>query len=320
MSTNALRFKKPTGMKSTLVVKILLDISMLALYLFLTYGLEISPLFHEAAGVGIGVIYGLHLFLNRKWIACVFKGKIKGTKNIMNVVFDSALFLGMILIIVTGILISNILFVNNLPIEYGLICDIHNIASYVCLGVMGLHVVMHLKYLFLSIKNILKNISKPAVVRVYASFALCVVIISIVFLQFNAFENYKYKTLSSYNSPATTPTPVATLAPTATPKTESSSEPHKPDSLDMLTEPSETEESSVITQEETPAPASSQEEITQPEAPVATDPPMTLNDFLAGLTCTGCSKRCSLLSPRCGRGEDQAYSATLEYNAEYGIS
>ena len=323
MNTNATRFKKSTGMKSTLVVKILLDISMLALYIFLVYGLDASPLFHEVAGIGIGVMYGLHLLLNRKWIANVFKGKIKGTKNILNVIFDSLLFIGMILIIVTGILISNILFVNNLPIEYGLIVDIHDIASYICLGVMGLHVLMHLKYLFLSIKNILKNIGKPAVVRVYASFAVCVVIVSIIYLQFSAFEGYKYDTLNTAEPTAppvvaVSPTPTAT--PTSDPIIKATPKPDAPASLDMLTEASEASESSVIEEEVTPTPESSQEEIVQPEEPETAEPPMTLNDFLAGMTCTGCSKRCSLLSPRCGRGEDQAYSATLQYNEEYGIS
>ena len=331
MNTKATRFKKTTGMKSTLVVKILLDISMLALYIFLVYGLDASPLFHEVAGIGIGVMYGLHLFLNRKWIANVFKGKIKGTKNVLNVIFDSLLFIGMILIIVTGILISNILFVNNLPIEYGLIVDIHDIASYICLGVMGLHVLMHLKYLFLSIKNILKNIGKPAVVRVYASFAVCVVIVSIIYLQFSAFEGYKYDTLNAAEpttspivavspTPTITPTVSPTTTPTSDPIIEATPEPVPPASLDMLAEAREASESSVIEEEATPTPESSQEEIVQPEEPETAEPPMTLNDFLAGMTCTACSKRCSLLSPRCGRGEDQAYSATLQYNEEYGIS
>lgn len=39
----------------------------------------------------------------------------------------------------------------------------------------------------------------------------------------------------------------------------------------------------------------------------------TLNEYLDGMTCTACHKHCSLLNPRCNRGERQVEEAEAEY-------
>lgn len=44
---------------------------------------------------------------------------------------------------------------------------------------------------------------------------------------------------------------------------------------------------------------------------------MSVDDYLSKLTCTGCGKRCPLLSPRCGRVVRQAEEAREEYYSEY---
>ena len=45
---------------------------------------------------------------------------------------------------------------------------------------------------------------------------------------------------------------------------------------------------------------------------------VSLDDYLGSLFCSGCGKHCSLLSPRCGRGQDQASQAAAEYYETYG--
>lgn len=54
---------------------------------------------------------------------------------------------------------------------------------------------------------------------------------------------------------------------------------------------------------------------TQPET--QGDTPPSLEEFLSKLNCTACGKHCSLLSPRCGRGQMQAQQAEEEYNQTY---
>ncbi len=46
----------------------------------------------------------------------------------------------------------------------------------------------------------------------------------------------------------------------------------------------------------------------------------TLEEYLGNQICTACPKRCSLLSPQCGRGETQAQQAAAEYDELYGSS
>jgi len=44
---------------------------------------------------------------------------------------------------------------------------------------------------------------------------------------------------------------------------------------------------------------------------------VSLEDYLGSLFCSGCGRHCSLLSPRCGKGENQASQATEEYYETY---
>ncbi|MGN0669995.1 MAG: hypothetical protein ACI4JZ_05545, partial [Oscillospiraceae bacterium] len=48
-----------------------------------------------------------------------------------------------------------------------------------------------------------------------------------------------------------------------------------------------------------------------------TTPPPSVEEYLSKLICTGCGKRCSLLSPRCGKGRIQAESAKEQYYQTY---
>ena len=47
------------------------------------------------------------------------------------------------------------------------------------------------------------------------------------------------------------------------------------------------------------------------------DETVSLEDYLGTLYCTGCGRHCSLLAPRCGKGEHQASQATDEYYEIY---
>lgn len=57
------------------------------------------------------------------------------------------------------------------------------------------------------------------------------------------------------------------------------------------------------------------DEETVDEQPVADIP--TLEEYLGKLVCTGCGRRCCLLSPQCGKGERQAAEAESDYNSTY---
>ena len=44
----------------------------------------------------------------------------------------------------------------------------------------------------------------------------------------------------------------------------------------------------------------------------------TLEEYLKSLTCRGCGRRCSLLTPQCRKGENFANQAKTEYYSTYG--
>ena len=47
------------------------------------------------------------------------------------------------------------------------------------------------------------------------------------------------------------------------------------------------------------------------------DDSQSLDDYLGSLVCTACGRQCSLLSPQCGRGQQQAEQAISDYNETY---
>ena len=44
----------------------------------------------------------------------------------------------------------------------------------------------------------------------------------------------------------------------------------------------------------------------------------TLEEYLKSLTCKGCGRRCSLLTPQCRKGDNFANQAKTEYYSTYG--
>lgn len=43
-----------------------------------------------------------------------------------------------------------------------------------------------------------------------------------------------------------------------------------------------------------------------------------MEEYLKGLFCNGCGRHCSLLTPRCRKGDSKANAARTEYYNTYG--
>lgn len=56
----------------------------------------------------------------------------------------------------------------------------------------------------------------------------------------------------------------------------------------------------------------------KPEESGSGDDTPTLEEYLKSLTCKGCGRRCSLLTPQCRKGENFANQAKTEYYSTYG--
>ena len=56
----------------------------------------------------------------------------------------------------------------------------------------------------------------------------------------------------------------------------------------------------------------------KPEESGSGDDTPTLEEYLKSLTCKGCGRRCSLLTPQCRKGDNFANQAKAEYYSTYG--
>ncbi|PRR82146.1 DUF4405 domain-containing protein [Clostridium vincentii] len=270
------------------VFKIFLDIIMTILFVLLM-NLHVTGLvFHEIAGIAVFVFISIHLILNFSWLKGITANLLKknelNTKRKLMYALNIGLFVSITIIVVTGIMISMYLFPSTSSTPF--IKSIHKGASFMALGLIGIHVALHLKYLVAAFKIIFIHFGDKNVKKVIARCFIGLAILLALYIPLS-----KYLSINSQSEFASGSTPPGKTVPN------SSGEPpqNRRDSNDTTN----TDDSS-ITQD-------------------TTDQSVNLSDYLDNLTCTGCGKSCSLLSPQCGKGEQQAETATTNYEVTSSV-
>lgn len=266
---------------------------MMLLFVVLCFGFRTSLLFHEFAGISIFVLYVIHLVLNASWIKNIFSGGRKklSPRNQLYAILDGALLVGMIVILISGVLISKILFHLDMVKNVALASTIHSYTSYFCLATLLLHVGLHMKYLVRSFQAMAKN--WQATGRAALASALIVAVFSLGYLL-----------QKSKSAPLTLPDFLeprqanAESVPPPKPPMPGSMPPmhHGPHGRNDTIATTTTLRTSTIL---------NNDKVTTSTA--------NLSDYLGNLFCTGCHKHCSLLYPQCGIGNDQARVATEKY-------
>lgn len=288
-------------MNRKVIVKIFLDIVMLVLYALLMFAQGLGGFFHETVGLGIGILFIIHVALNIPMIKGLFKAvKSKNAVKVITLVSDIALTVCMPIVIVTGALMAKDLFVVNSGISWQLLFDVHNILSYVCLGIMVLHLLMHAKYLVGVFKKLPSSGAelRSAVCRFSAGAAAGVVL----YTSLAVFKNYTDKDITN-NQYLPDKNTVSTPS--------------------VISQPNSSVNESVPDNEKITESTADNEQITESAASerisesTETTPPPSVEEYLSSLICTGCGKRCSLLHPRCGKGQMQAERAKEQYNQTY---
>ena len=132
-------------MKSTKPLRLTLDIAMTILSIILMGGNYFFPadIVHEILGVGLFVLWVIHVILNRRWYGAIFKGKYKPYR-IMQTVINCGILICTIFLMVSGIILSNHVF-TFLGIESGLgfARIAHLLASHWYYLFMSLHIGLH---------------------------------------------------------------------------------------------------------------------------------------------------------------------------------
>ncbi len=184
-------------MKDRNKIKILLDVIMIVVLLLLYNSHVISVGFHEIAGLVLGVLFFVHIFLNFSWVKAIsqkiFSKDIKVRVKVVYVI-DFLLLISFALIIISGIAISKVVFHN--VINFSSARTMHYFASGLSIILIGCHLGLHYGFIggmFNKMIKVPQNAKK--VIKV---FAICFVVAfgsySMVTSQFKTFISAPFVT------------------------------------------------------------------------------------------------------------------------------
>ena len=123
-----------------------LDIMMPLVSIVLMGGNFLFPaeIVHEILGVGLFVLWGVHIFLNRRWYGGIFKGKYNSYR-IMQTVINCCILICTIFLMISGIILSNQLFTFlNIQSGLGFARIAHLLSSHWYYLFMSLHIGLHM--------------------------------------------------------------------------------------------------------------------------------------------------------------------------------
>lgn len=130
-------------MKKKLIGKIVVDIIMTVLLLFLMARQLTGDLAHEWLGAGMFILWIVHHILNRNWYSHLFKGKYTPVR-ILQTVTNFAVLLSMLGLMVSGMILSREVFAF-LPISGGIALarPLHVLSGFWGFVLMALHLGLH---------------------------------------------------------------------------------------------------------------------------------------------------------------------------------
>ena len=137
-------------MTRTQRLRMTIDITMTILSIILMGGNYLFPadIVHEILGVGLFVLWALHIILNRRWYGAIFKGKYNPYRVIQTVI-NCCILICTIFLMISGIILSNHIFTFlNIQGGLGFARIAHLLASHWYYLFMSLHIGLHVGRLF----------------------------------------------------------------------------------------------------------------------------------------------------------------------------
>ena len=131
-------------------IRLPLDIMMTLVSIVLMGGNFLFPadIVHEILGVGLFVLWALHIILNRRWHGAIFKGKYNPYR-VMQTIINCCILICTIFLMISGIILSNHIFTFlNIQGGLGFARIAHLLASHWYYLFMSLHVGLHVGRLF----------------------------------------------------------------------------------------------------------------------------------------------------------------------------
>jgi hypothetical protein len=107
-----------------------------------------ADLVHEILGVGLFILWGIHITLNRRWYSALFRGKYNPYR-VMQTIINCCILICTIFLMISGIILSNHLFTFlNIQGGLGFACIAHLLASHWYYLFMSLHIGLHVGMIF----------------------------------------------------------------------------------------------------------------------------------------------------------------------------
>ena len=132
-------------MTKTQRLRMTVDITMTILSIILMGGNYLFPadIVHEILGVGLFVLWALHIILNRRWYGAIFKGKYNPYR-VMQTIINCCILICTIFLMISGIILSNHIFTFlNIQCGLGFARIAHLLASHWYYLFMSLHIGLH---------------------------------------------------------------------------------------------------------------------------------------------------------------------------------
>ena len=132
-------------MKTSRIIKIAVDILMLALLIFLANRRNgMGLLLHAVLGIAEFVLFALHHLLNVQWYKILFKGKWN-SKRIFLSLTDTVLMAAMILMMISSFEISGLIFEwDFFPVRF-VWKNIHSVCSSTLFMITSFHLALHIR-------------------------------------------------------------------------------------------------------------------------------------------------------------------------------
>ncbi|MCM1567209.1 MAG: DUF4405 domain-containing protein [Dehalobacter sp.] len=321
-------------MSSKLVTKIVLDIAMSILFVFLLDAFGTGLAFHEIAGLFIFALFGIHILLNGSWVKNttlnLIQNKLKNRTAVsvkMKYALNLAIFISISIIVTTGVLISKVLFPSD-TIHGEWIYLIHKCTSYVCLGFLITHLAIHASYFVKSVGRIIINLKernvRKTLVRLGAACLLVVMLYTRVLSTVSASdENQLGKIAETQITTSQSTSPNRTDSPTEGQYNENITYSEGSVSDNRVTGSSITGDISISNNKSEDADAigsvnNAATDVTVDDT-TGSEEKISLDAYLSQLHCNGCHKNCSLLYPQCDKAQGEIRAAEQEYQELYGI-
>jgi hypothetical protein len=137
-------------MTKTQRLRMTIDITMTILSIILMGGNYLFPadLVHEILGVGLFVLWALHIILNRRWYGTIFRGRYNPYR-VMQTVINCCILICTIFLMISGIILSNHVFTFlNIQGGLGFARITHLLASHWYYLFMSMHIGLHVGMIF----------------------------------------------------------------------------------------------------------------------------------------------------------------------------